>query len=286
VWFRFGIGFVTLGFFVARSRRFAVLELKELPYFLLVGFLGITFHQWLQSTGLQTSQATTTAWIVSSMPIFMALLGWLVLREKLDALQILGIIVAAFGVLLIVSKGDFAGLFSGRSGTFGDFLIMISSLNWAVFSLLSRDGLKRYPASLMIFYVMACGWLLTSLLFLLGPKPPTAGVQSASDWIAKWGLYSPGLNDLAHLQPDGWIAVLTLGFLGSGIAYIFWYDALQNLPLGQAGAFIYLEPFVTVLIAWLVLKELMTIPTMLGGVTILAGVWLVNKPKKSREGRR
>jgi drug/metabolite transporter (DMT)-like permease len=280
VWFRFGIGLLTLGIYVAVSRQFDILDRRELPYFFLLGFLGITFHQWLQSTGLLTSQATTTAWIVASIPVFMALLGWLALKEKLSRLQILGIVLAAFGVLLVVTKGDFTGLISGRAGTFGDILIMISALNWAIFSLLSRDGLKRYPASLMIFYVMACGWLLTSLLFLIGPRPPVEGARPAFDWIAKLGLYSPGLSDLMHLKLDGWIAVLVLGFLGSGIAYIFWYDALQALPLGQAGAFIYFEPFVTVLVAWLILNERMAVAAMIGGLTIITGVWLVNRPRK------
>ena len=53
-----------------------------MPYFALLGFLGITFHQWLQSNALQTSEASTAAWIVSTAPVFMALLGWIVLKGK------------------------------------------------------------------------------------------------------------------------------------------------------------------------------------------------------------
>ena len=71
-------------------RQFSLPRPKDWPYFALLGFLGITFHQWLQSTGLVTSQATTTGWIVASMPIFIAILGWLVLKEKLNWLQALG----------------------------------------------------------------------------------------------------------------------------------------------------------------------------------------------------
>jgi drug/metabolite transporter (DMT)-like permease len=63
----------------------------------------------------------------------------------------------------------------------------------------------------------------------------------------------------------------------SGLAYIFWYDGLQALPVAQVGAFVYLEPFVTVIVAALVLSEPMTLASLTGGGTILLGVWLVNR---------
>ena len=48
IWLRFGIGIVILGWFVARRRELAFPAPKELGFFALLGFLGITFHQWLQ----------------------------------------------------------------------------------------------------------------------------------------------------------------------------------------------------------------------------------------------
>ncbi|HLP80996.1 MAG TPA: DMT family transporter, partial [Nitrosomonas sp.] len=83
VWLRFAMGVVILGIAVAMRKQFAFLGRNEWLYFALLGFLGITFHQWLQSNALQTSEASTTAWIVSTTPVFMAILGWIVLKEKL-----------------------------------------------------------------------------------------------------------------------------------------------------------------------------------------------------------
>jgi drug/metabolite transporter (DMT)-like permease len=75
VWLRFTMGVVILGIAVAMRRQFTLPDKREWMYFALLGFLGITFHQWLQSNGLQTSEAGTTAWIVSITPVFMALLA-------------------------------------------------------------------------------------------------------------------------------------------------------------------------------------------------------------------
>lgn len=259
VWIRFAMGVVILGFAVRWANQFSRPEGKEWGYFALLGFLGIAFHQWLQSTGLVTAQATTTGWIIASTPMFMALLGVLILREALSWHQVAGILLAAVGVLLVVSKGDLSAISAGQFGTPGDFLILISAPNWAVFSALSRAGLKKFPSTLMMFYVMLFGWLFTSVLFLAGP----------------------GWRQVPAIPWDGWVALLFLGVLCSGVAYIFWYDALQVLPVAQTGAFLYLEPIVTVIVAMVVLQEAILLATLLGGITILFGVWLVNRPAPS-----
>ncbi len=121
VWLRFAIGFIILGAAVRLRWQFSLPARSDLGYFALLGFLGITFHQWLQSTGLQTAQATTTAWIVATTPIFIALLGWLVLKERLRWVQTLGIFLATVGVLLVVTRGNLASLASGSFGDAGGF---------------------------------------------------------------------------------------------------------------------------------------------------------------------
>lgn len=258
VWIRFAMGVLILGLAARLSGQFLLPTGKDWGYFALLGFLGITFHQWLQSTGLLTAQATTTAWIVATMPVFMGILGLLFLRERLSWYQWAGIFLAALGVLLVVTRGHLESLATGKFGTPGDFLVLISAPNWAVFSVLSRSGLKRYSSTIMMFYVMSFGWLFTSLLFFA----------------------TSGLSDISSIPFDGWIAILFLGIFCSGIAYIFWYDALKVLPVAQTGAFLYLEPVITVIVAAIVIRESILLATILGGVTILIGVWLVNRPNQ------
>ena len=256
VWLRFGMGVLILGVAVAARKEFALPEKKEWGYFALLGFLGISWHQWLQSTGLQTSQASTTAWIVATTPIFMALLGWLILKEKLNWIQIGGIALAAFGVLLVVSNGALSSIFSGNFGAPGDYLIMISAPNWAIFSALSRRGLQKHPAARMMFYVMGFGWLFTTIAFFAGGN----------------------FSEIAKLQTDGWLGVVFLGVFCSGLAYIAWYDALQAIAASKVGAFLYLEPLVAVVVAAVILAEPITWVSLGGGAIILLGVWLVNRP--------
>lgn len=255
VWVRFAIGVIILGIVVLVRKQFTLPQIAEIPYFVVLGFLGITLHQWLQSTGLVTSKASTTAWIVATTPLFIAMLSWFFLREKLKWAQVVGIGLATIGVLLVISEGDISSLLVGNSGNFGDILIFISAINWAVFSVISRRGLKNHPAALMMFYVMSAGWLMISIPFFVGP----------------------GVNDLQALSLYSFLGVLFLGIFCSGIAYIFWYDALKSIPASQVGVFLYLEPFIAVIVAAFILGESIILASLIGGLLILFGVWMVNR---------
>jgi drug/metabolite transporter (DMT)-like permease len=273
VWLRFAIGVAVLGLTVALRRQFRLPTWRELAYFLLLGFIGITFHQWLQSTGLLTSQASTTAWIVATIPVFMAVLGWIFLKERLNGWQIAGIALAALGVLLVVSQGDLAAITRGGFGAPGDFLILISAPNWAVFSILSRKGLQRYPAAWMMFYVMLTGWLLSTLPWLADAGRQANGSWAWQGWQtvqAAWGVYG-------HLSWRGWLAIGILGLFASGLAYIAWYDALKVISAARVGVLLYIEPLVAVFVAGLVLGEPLRLAALAGGAIILLGVWLVQR---------
>lgn len=257
VWLRFAMGIPLILIAVIMRKQFAFPKGSEWFYFALLGFLGISFHQWLQSNGLKTAQATTTAWIVSTSPAFIAVLGWFILKEKLNSLQSFGIALAMAGVLVVVTKGDWKALGLGSFGKegSGDFLILISAVNWAVFSILSRRGLKTHPSTLMTFWVMTIGWLITSVAFLAGNN----------------------YTEIALLDSRGWIAMIFLGIFTTGFAYIAWFDALSQLPAAQTGAFLFVEPLTSMLVASIVLNEAITWASILGGAIILIGIWLVNR---------
>jgi drug/metabolite transporter (DMT)-like permease len=261
IWLRFAMGWAVLGVAAYLRHQLNLPEKSALGYLALLGFLGITFHQWLQSTGLVTSQASTTAWIVASTPIFIALLGWAGLREQLDLVDLLGILLAAVGVICVVTQGNFSLLLQGSFGVPGDRLILISALNWAIFSVLSRHGLRDFPPAQMMFYVIGFGWLFLSLPFIL----------------------TQGYQEMALLTVKGWLSLGFLGLFCSGLAYIFWYDALKVMPASRLGVFLYLEPIVAVFLAQGMLAEKIRLVSLLGGGMILFGVWLVNRSRGTLE---
>ena len=184
VWLRFLMGVVILGLAVVLRKQFNLPDKKEWAYFALLGFLGITFHQVLQSNGLRTSEASTTAWIVSTTPVFMALLGWLILKEGLGWGKTLGILVAFIGVLVVISKGNIGSVSIGRFGAPGRYIDpdQRSQLGSVLGALAA--WIEIIPASLMMFYVMSFGWLFTSVII------------HPNQWLCR--------NWQSHIQVAGW----------------------------------------------------------------------------------
>jgi drug/metabolite transporter (DMT)-like permease len=113
----------------------------------------------------------------------------------------------------------------------------------------------------MLFFIMLFGWLFSSLLFFA----------------------SSGPAEISNLTLPGWLSIAFLGIFASGLAYIFWFDALNILPTTQVGVFLYLEPIVAVIVAATVLSEPLLLVSLFGGLIILIGVWLVNRSAGSAE---
>ena len=250
VWLRFGIGVAVLAAAVAWRGEFARPSIRDLLYFIGLGALGITLHQGLQVTGLRTAQASTTAWIISATPLTMALVGRVVLGERLHKRQAAGIVLGAAGVLTVVTRGDWHALAGGSHVAIGDVLVLITTVTWALFSVFSRRGLQRHRSAPMMLYVMGSGWLLSTI-----------------PWVMEGG---PA--QVARLTPDAWAGIVFLGLLCSGLAYVFWYDALRALPAATVGTILYLQPIVTLVAAAAVLGERITLSTLAGGAIILLGV--------------
>ncbi len=256
VWLRFSMGIVILGLAAIRKHELSPPGARDWPLLALLGFIGVAFHQWLQSNGLQTAAATTTAWLVATTPVFIALLSWVSLRERLGVLQWAGILTAATGVLIILGHGNLQALWSAAPMNRGDLMVMLSAPNWAVYTILSRRLLARMAPSKMIFYVMLAGWLFITV------------------WAVGFG---PGTREISLLSSTGWLAIAGLGVFGSGLAYVMYHDALHVLPASQLGVFLNLEPVVTMLLAAPILGEPMTIVVLLGGAMIVGGIYLVNR---------
>ena len=255
VWLRFLIGLLCLFPLVLKKGLLKFTSWKEVGEYTLLGFLGVTLHQWLQSTGLVTSQASTTAWIVASPPLFMVFLGWIFLKEKLNKFSLIGIGLATLGVLTVISSGNIAGLFQNGFGAPGDLLILLSAPNWAIYSILLRKVLQHESALKVTFFSILFGWILTSLQFLL-----------SKEW-----------QSITTMHFYGWAGVFYLGIFCTFLAYIFYYDALQKLPSASVGAYLYIEPIVTMLVASVTLHESVTLVSVLGGALILFGISLVNR---------
>lgn len=259
LWTRFGIGTAVLIFLLLMKGRLRLMSPRDLVDFGILGFIGIFFHNYIQSLGLQTAAAGMTGIIVSATPIAIALLGRIFLSEKISWRQWTGILLSAFGVFVVVAGGDISKISSITITSPGELLVTCGIFTWAVFSVMSRKKLENKPPALAMLYTMASGWFFTTLPFLAG------------------GFY----RQLGDLSAKGWGSLGFLGVFCSALAYVFWYDGLKDLPSSQVGIFLYLSPVAAVMVAAIFLGEPVTPSIAVGGVLVLLGVGIVNSSKNN-----
>lgn len=234
-----------------QKRDFSI-NFKSHLYILVLAMIAV-FHLWIQVTGLKFTTASNTGWIIGTAPIFMAILGLIFFKEKLKALKIIGIITATFGLLLLVGKGDLSNIDLIKNK--GDLLVLSSSFTWGIYSMVNKKISLNYSPLMTILYL----FIMMAIIII----PFTVSASS--------------INSVKNLSGLGWIAILFLGLLCSGVSYVIWAYALREMESAKVGAYLYFEPFVTVLTAWIFLTEDITLLMILSGLIITAGVFLVNK---------
>ncbi|MEH7546887.1 DMT family transporter [Neobacillus vireti] len=249
---RFGIGalFLLLLLVIKRIRLFV--SITYLPHLIILGILGVFVHQILQATALLTINASSAGWLISLSPIFTVILSILFLNEKMTITKATGMVLAITGVLLVTSTR------SGHSFQFsiniGFFLMILSTLNWAVYSVIFKSLRIPYSPLLVTFYMSLIGLVLTTPFIMR----------------------SKGWESLSLLDHTEWAHLLFLGVFVSGIAYWYWGKALKVLEASKVSMFLYLEPVSTLIAAVLLLQEKVLFISVAGGIIIIIGVIIVN----------
>jgi drug/metabolite transporter (DMT)-like permease len=236
---------------ITTKRSFSI-NLKSHGWILILAMIA-TFHLWIQVTGLQYTTASNTGWIIGTAPIFMAILGSIFFREKVTLLQLAGIVIAMFGLLLLIGKGNIFSIDLIEDK--GDLLVLGSAFTWGVYSMVNKKISLTYSPLMTILFL----FIMMAII------------------IVPFNLNSETINSVLHLSLIGWISILFLGIFCSGIAYVIWAQALRDMESAKVGAFLYLEPLITVFAAWFFLNEVITVIMIFSGLLITLGVFIVNK---------
>jgi len=260
---RFGIGGFLLFVFQLRKDKWFLRTFSPKDWFLifLLAIAGMSGHTLLQAFGLLYTTAINTGWIVAVIPIFITISARLFLKEAIRVRTGIGIFIGFLGVFLVISKGVFSFSLFHFGSTLGDFLVLFSALTWTAFTVGGRGFFSRFPALTAITPVMIVGSLTTFPFTFL-----------------KWQW-----NILPHLSLSAWMGILFLGVFCSGLAYLFWYSALEKKDLKIVGMYLYLEPFVTLIGAYFLINEQVQRVSLMGGGMILLGVYLATKRRSTQK---
>ncbi len=249
-----GLFVLTLAFRRKRKSDLKMgIELHDLPIFVFLALSGVSFFFMAQYTGINMAGASIAAIFVCLLsPIFIAVGSVVMLKEHVSKWQVLGIGFAAVGTLIVILGGSTSLQFD--SGFFyGSIILLTTPFLWTFYTLLGKRAVEKYDPILVLTYITVLGGMFLLPFSLAENSILLASSMNASSWLA-----------IAYLS-------ITCTLLG----YYIWFYSVEKVGATVTSSVLFAEPLVTVLLAAAFVGEKITLPTVLGGILIFVGVYLV-----------
>lgn len=215
-----------------------------------MGALGYTSYNILLYWSAYTTTAINISIINAAMPALILVGAWIMFRQKVTALQWIGMLVSMLGVLLTGAKGDITHLLN-FTVNHGDILILIAVIFYSGYSVLLRK--RPMVPSLVFFAALTPAALLTSFIPL--------GME-----IAAGEFYWPSFM--------GCMLLLYIAIFPSLLSQIFFMRAVELIGAGRAGLFTNLMPIFGAGLAVLILGETLAAYHIVALVLVIGGILL------------
>ncbi len=235
---------------------------KHLIWIINLGISGVVLENTLMYVAGHSISASDIGILSVIGPVFMVLLSAVFLKTKITLLHLSGMLLAFFGVLIVVTKGDFS-LILHLPHPFGNMMIILNAFALAVYSFLQINRPKNISQTALLSATIIAGLvILIPLLFIFTP-----------------------IHRLSALTSEDYGVFLYLGVFNSILAYIFWNSALSTIGQIKTGIIYYLFPIFIMIEAYLFFHAPILPSQIIGGICVILGITLVSfkksKPSKN-----
>lgn len=210
-----------------------------------------------ESYGLNLVSPVLSAVIIATIPVFMPIVAFFYLRERLKPMNITGLIISFAGVLVMIFRPDLS-LAASPAGIALLFGAVASAL---VYGILLRKLTMRYTPLVIITIQNSIGAIYFVPIVLLFE-----------------------FDSIRSISPDGRMlsSLFALGIFASSLAYVFYTKTVQSLGIARANLYTNLIPVFTALFSFFVLGEHMNTAKIIGIVLVMGGVFLSQQNRKAK----
>ena len=242
-----------LGLWILRP-RYEKIAARDNILFALAGFSGVILYQLFENIAINYTNASNVSVIVSICPLFAAIFSQIFLKEKhLSVWFIIGFIISITGVTLVCLNGNKTLEFKPK----GDFLALFSAVCWGLYSvvisLINRKNYDQICATRRIFF-FAVLMMIPLMIF-------TNDISIIQ-------------NSTRFAKPLNILSLLFLGIIASGFCFAAWNKACKIVGTVKVSCGLYLIPIVTIIFAFFVLGEKITLAGALGAAITIAGLFV------------
>lgn len=257
---RFIVAAAIFAAILAARRAQAAIDRRDVPRLAVLGFLMITSYFYIQYTALLYTTTINAALIVATSPVWAATLAAALGWERVTAAGAAGVLLAFAGVALVIGGGREADLLSSATLA-GDLLILVNAVTWAGMTLYGKTILQKYPPFTAMAWVHIFGTImLLPFAVIATPLAPL-----------------PLIHELAGVTWRTAASVGYLAVLSSVYAYYVWYLGVEKLGAVRTAAFSYFNPLFAAIVGVLFMGETLSGYVLVGGLVVIAGVWLINR---------
>jgi len=249
------IATLLLGAWAKYTGSLQKIQSKHFKYFLGLALCEPFLYFLCETYGQTMVSPTVTSVIVSTIPLFTPVVGFLILKEQVSLSTIIGIIVSMIGVLAVVfsGKNDISGQAIGAVLVFG---AVITALGYAVFV---KYLVHRYNATTLVFYQNLIGLIYFIPCFFVIDSSHLSDMQFTVKAVS---------------------AIIQLSVFASVLAFIFYSNSVKFLGVIKAGVFTYIIPVLTALFAFFMVGERLSIVQWFGMAIVIFGLFISQIVKK------
>jgi drug/metabolite transporter (DMT)-like permease len=248
-----------LAFVVIAKARGAMhpIAKDDWPLLVISSCLGVVLNQWLFVKGLSLTSAINAILLSTTIPISTLVAGIFLQTEHSAMRRMIGIALAAAGVIYLIGPSRAAFSESTRAG---DLLIVANSLCYGAYIAISKPLVQRYNALTVITWIFLVGCVA----------------------MVPFGIISLLRADLTRMTPGVWAAIVYIILLPTVASYYLNAWALARVPASTVAVYIYFQPLIAFGVAPLVLGEALTWRAVIASVLIFGGVLLVTRRTRNR----
>lgn len=217
------------------------------------GMLGVLFNQGCFIVGVSLTTPSEACLVTTTMPMWVMLLAWLILREPISLKKAGGIVIGASGALILMLGNESSSGAGATNPPLGNFIILMAQLSYALYLTVYRNFIRKYS----LVTLMKWMFLSASVVAL----PLSSPIIASTDWV--------------EISANEWLGVAAVVVGATYIAYICIMIGQKNLRPTIVGMYNYVQPVVATSVGiWLGLDRF-TFIKGIAVVLIFSGVWLV-----------
>ena len=252
---------IVLFLFNTASSRIKRIQRRDLPKFLLLSLCEPFIYFLCETYGLkETGSPTITALVIATIPIFSIGAGILFFKEKINAINIAGILLSLVGIVMVaMAKGEL-----GENFMLGILFLLIAVVSEVGHASITKSLSGSYSSQIIVMYQFLIGSVYLLPLFL---------------WKGLDG-YDPQL----YMSVEVWNPILCLAVLCSSLAFSLWVSTIKTLGVAKSSIFSALIPVAAALIAWAIghehLNNRQWIGIAISAFGVILSQYTVKKAKK------